>query len=62
MKKFKFKLGDKVKSKIMGYTGVITGRVQYITGSDRYLVQGKCEDNNYEKPHWFDEGGLTKIE
>lgn len=36
---FKFKLGDRVKDSITGYTGVITRRTQWLNNCNTYGVQ-----------------------
>jgi hypothetical protein len=61
-REFKFTNGDKVKEKITGFTGIITGTAFYITGCNQYLVIPKSP-----KPHespdgvWYDEERLDLI-
>jgi hypothetical protein len=47
--------GSEVKDKISGFRGIVTGKCNYITGCEQYLVQpkGKISD---KKPDaiWFD--------
>jgi len=53
-------LGRKATDKITGFTGVITGHAEYLTGCDQYLVQPSQEDKTkYPSSEWFDEGRLT---
>ena len=62
-KEFKFRNGDKVKEKITGFTGTITGTCYYLTGCNQYLVFPECV-KPHKKPtgHWFDEERLELIE
>lgn len=64
-KKFKFANGDKVKEKVTGFIGTITGTCFYLTGCNQYLVFPECK-KSHKKPdgHWFDEDrlGLLKEE
>jgi hypothetical protein len=63
-------LGKQAKDKITGFSGIITAKVQYLTGCDQYGItppvgsDGKTGDTNY-----FDSGrieiigdGVTAIE
>lgn len=61
MAKFE-KLGIEVKDKITGFTGVITGLANYITGCDQYLVQPQGEGDKYPDSRWIDEGRLSPTE
>lgn len=58
--KFELDLGLKVKDKITGFTGIITGRIQHITGCDQYCInpQRIKDDGEPSKSCWFDEGRL----
>lgn len=46
------KLGDKVKCKITGQEGIVTGLVQFITGCDQAIVQPPL-DKAKAKPATF---------
>ena len=62
-KTFKFSNGDKVKEKITGFEGVITGTCFYITGCDQYLVVPKSKKPNVKSEGaWYDEGRLDLVE
>lgn len=58
---FVFELGQEVRDVVTGYTGVVRGRAQYLTGCNTYAVQTrKLSDTG--KPEdwlWFDENVLT---
>ena len=58
----KFELGITAKDKITGFKGVITGRVQYLTGCDQYLL---CPPVDKEgKPGeacWYDENRIERV-
>jgi len=55
---FKIELGKKVKDSITGFNGIVTGKVEYITGCRQYLVVGKSKDNKPADSLWFDEDRL----
>ena len=61
---FKFELGVKVTENIAGFSGIITGRSEYMTGCARYCVTPKLSENSTEYPKltWLDEGQLTLVE
>ena len=49
-------LGDTVREKISGFTGVVTGLVRYITGCDQALVAPRTlkEEGTRRESEWFD--------
>lgn len=58
-----FELGTKAKDKITGFQGVITGRVQYLTGCDQYLIQPECgSDGKYPDSYWIDENRIDLVD
>ena len=57
----KFKLGVTVRDKITGFSGIITGHAEYLTGCDQYAVQPDAKDNKWEDGKWFDEGRIELI-
>lgn len=62
MKQFKFNLGDFVKDKITGYSGVVAARCDYLTGCRRYSLQSKeLHEGKPREWHDFDENQLDKI-
>jgi hypothetical protein len=49
-------LGSTVKHKITAYTGVITGRAEYLTGCRQWcVVRSTPKDDGESAAHWFDE-------
>lgn len=53
------KLGSKVKDKITGFSGVVTGRVCYLSGCNQALVAPKVgKDGSFKSAEWFDEQRL----
>jgi hypothetical protein len=40
-----FKLGQKVKCRITGFTGIVTAKIEYINGCIQYCVKPPCVDN-----------------
>ena len=60
---FKYTNGTRVRDKITGFSGTITGRADYITGCNNYLVQPQNDkDDKYVDSHWFDEMRLELVE
>jgi len=53
------KHGQTATDKITGFTGIVTGHADYITGCDQYLLQPKCKDEAWVESRWFDAGRLT---
>lgn len=54
------KLGQKVRDKITGFMGVVTGKVQYISGCHQALVApaASVDGRSLGEPQWFDEQRL----
>ncbi len=59
---FKFSVGDKLKDKITGFSGVVMARTEWLNGCVRYQLQptelkaGKMQDEAV-----FDEGQLVLV-
>jgi hypothetical protein len=48
-------LGATVRDKVTGFTGVVTGFVQYLSGCNQVLVVPPIkEDGSLPDPQWFD--------
>jgi len=56
-------LGQKARDKITGFTGILTGRAQYLYGCDQYTLVPPVEkaDGKIEPGQWFDEGRIEII-
>ena len=53
-------LGQEVREQVTGFTGVVVGRVEYLSGCEQCLVQPPVkEDGTFADSHWFDEPRLT---
>lgn len=50
-------IGKTATDRIIGFTGVIIGRVEYITGCNQLLVQPKAQEGTFKMPDscWIDE-------
>jgi hypothetical protein len=49
-------LGQTVKDKLTGFTGLVTGRCEYISGCHQILIQPPVKgENEFVEPHWLDE-------
>ena len=56
-------LGDKVKCKWSGFTGVVVGMHYYINGCNQYTILPKCKDKNEPaKEEAIDEQNLEIVE
>lgn len=56
------KLGSKVRDVITGYTGIATGRVEYITGCDQLLVSPPVKDGGeFVESKWLDKQRLVAV-
>jgi hypothetical protein len=57
------KLGDTVKDKMTGFTGVVTGRAEflYTVPSVKVQPQGLKEDGSPKEAVWFEEPQLTLV-
>lgn len=47
-------LGNTVKDRVTGFSGVVTGVVHYLTGCSQALVQPPVKDGELKESHWFD--------
>ncbi len=61
MYNFKFELGQRVKDCITGFSGVIMGRSQFITGCNQYALCPTKLDKDGKRMDWeyFDENRLV---
>lgn len=58
----KVKLGNEIKDKITGFTGIATGRVRYLFGNVSYGIVPKVNDNGEMKSiQYFDSGRVEVI-
>ena len=55
----KIELGKTVQDVITGFKGVVTGRVEYLTGCNQCLIAPRVGvDGAYKDSQWFDEDRL----
>lgn len=47
-------LGLTVKDRITGFTGIVTGYVEYLTGCNQALVVPPMKDGKLPASEWFD--------
>ena len=61
MDEFKFKLGDVVKDKVTGFSGVVVAQTKYLTGCSRYGIASQKLDKEGKPLDWqyFDEDLLV---
>jgi len=60
-------LGSKVREKVTGFVGTVTGCAKYLTGCYQYAVVPKMSKKHFDggtapDAHWYDEGRLEVIE
>ena len=61
MADFQFDSGEHVRDVVTGFAGIVTGRVDYITGCNQYLVQAKAtKDGAVLDGRWLDEQRLVR--
>ncbi len=59
----RIKLGQRVRDKITGFTGVAVSRCEYLNGCIQYSVQPPVDEKNLiPKDQWIDEQQLIKTE
>ncbi len=58
---FKHELGVEAKEIISGFRGIITGRIEYLTGCRQYALSPRnlTKEGAFIDPHWFDEDKLV---
>jgi len=54
-------LGSKAKDVITGFTGIVTGRAQYLTGCDQYIIAQPATKEGVCPTCWFDENRLEVL-
>lgn len=60
---FTIELGSKVKSKITGFSGVVTSRSEHLNGCNRYWVTPPVDkDGKLPDGYWHDEAELEVTE
>lgn len=47
-------MGDRVRDRITGFTGVVTGLAHYITGCTQLLIAPPARDGAHVEGHWYD--------
>ena len=57
------KLGDIAKDNVSGFTGIVVGRVEYLSGYIQLQLQPKgLKDGVPIGPQWIDEGQLEGVQ
>lgn len=60
---FLIELGVEVEDRITGFKGRVTGRTDYITGCNSYLVQPRQKsDGTFVEGKWIDEHRLLVVD
>ena len=54
--------GIRVRDKITGFEGAVTGRADYITGCNQYLVSPEMDGKDFKESRWFDEQRLDVLD
>lgn len=59
MDEFTINNGDRVKSRIQGFKGVVTARADHLHGCNRYFIEPPVDkDGKISDGCWFDEDDL----
>lgn len=59
---FEYELGSKVKDSITGLPGVVTARIEYISGCLQYeITPTKLKDGAPLPVHWIDEARVVVL-
>lgn len=59
----KVNLGDKVKDDLTGFSGIVSGIADYLTGCSQACVQPpQTETGTFVESRWFDVDRLTVVE
>lgn len=57
------RLGQKVKDKISGFEGIVTGRAEYLTGCTQCVVVPPVDEKGaHREPQWYDEQRLVVLD
>lgn len=55
-------LGQQVRDKVSGFTGIATSRVEYLNGCVQYAIRPRVEaDGKFPEAHYFDEEQLEVV-
>lgn len=55
-------LGKRAQDKITGFTGVIVGHIEYLTGCNQYGIAPPVDkDGKVQQTEWFDESRITVL-
>lgn len=54
----KLELGVEAQDKITGFQGIITAKIEYLTGCDQYCLTPKTKDGEVKENNYFDAGRL----
>lgn len=57
-------IGDRAKDRINGFTGIVTGKAEYLDGCRQFLVKPEAlaADGNVQDGIWIDEHNLILVE
>lgn len=55
-------LGDKVRSQVSGFEGILVSKTQYLTGNARVGIKARVEKNKEPETEYFDPDELVVIE
>lgn len=59
---FRFDLGDKVRDRITGMTGIVVSRSEHLFGCERYWVEPQeVKDGKPVDGRWFDQDSLELV-
>jgi hypothetical protein len=59
---FKIPNGARVKDSVTGFSGIVTGRADYLTGCRQYCVTPKAKGGAVADGRWYDEQRLLVLD
>ncbi len=57
----KVQLGSKVKDKITGFTGIVSGRAEYLYGTPHVWVEAPTTTDGKTPDQWIDESRVEVV-
>jgi len=58
--KNEIQLGVKAKDKITGFEGIVTAKIEYLTGCAQYCLTPECKEGKVQPNEYFDGARLQK--
>lgn len=57
-----FELGEQLRDMVTGYTGIATGRMEYLNGCTQYCLRAKADkESKVPDSHWVDSQQIERV-